>query len=254
VLTSTIVRGKPGYYFVCENTTTNGTPCTPSPVPVLTPVGIPIYTSYPYVNAGNTTTSGIDVDLRSHFDLGRFGTLTGEVNYTYISEYELTVGNESWDIAGTHGPQTVSGDTGNPKQRAVTSLTWDRGPLSVTLSANYTGSFSITDASSGYPTCLSALIGSSPTAYGSPIAPSTTTLPGAWSNFCSVGHFTSVNLYSTYAVTDHFAVHGSIRNLFNAQPPVDLQTYGGGALYRYTTLDQDGAVGRFFLLGATYTW
>jgi hypothetical protein len=32
---------------------------------------------------------------------------------------------------------------------------------------------------------------------------------------------------------------------------VDLETYGGGALYHYTTLDQDGAVGRFFMLGAT---
>jgi hypothetical protein len=31
-----------------------------------------------------------------------------------------------------------------------------------------------------------------------------------------------------------------------------LQTYGGGAELAYTTLDQDGAVGRFFLVGATY--
>ncbi|MGO8828881.1 MAG: hypothetical protein ACLQT5_06505 [Steroidobacteraceae bacterium] len=34
--------------------------------------------------------------------------------------------------------------------------------------------------------------------------------------------------------------------------PVDLQTYGGGAELVYTTLDQDGAVGRFFLAGITY--
>jgi hypothetical protein len=33
--------------------------------------------------------------------------------------------------------------------------------------------------------------------------------------------------------------------------PVDLQTYGGGAELAYTTLDQDSAVGRFFLVGAT---
>jgi hypothetical protein len=40
--------------------------------------------------------------------------------------------------------------------------------------------------------------------------------------------------------------------LFNTNPPVDLETYVGGAFYRYTTLDQDGAVGRFFLAGVTY--
>jgi hypothetical protein len=49
-------------------------------------------------------------------------------------------------------------------------------------------------------------------------------------------------------------LHGSVTNLFNSQPPVDLETYGGGALYRDSTLDQDGAVGRFFLLGATLTF
>jgi hypothetical protein len=47
---------------------------------------------------------------------------------------------------------------------------------------------------------------------------------------------------------------GSITNLFNTAPSVDLETYGGGALYRYTTLNQEGAIGRFFLLGATLKW
>jgi hypothetical protein len=40
-----------------------------------------------------------------------------------------------------------------------------------------------------------------------------------------------------------------------ADAPVDLQTYGGGAELRYdAALDQDGAIGRFFLVGATYTF
>jgi outer membrane receptor protein involved in Fe transport len=56
----------------------------------------------------------------------------------------------------------------------------------------------------------------------------------------------------SYAATDHLSLHGSITNLFDSQPPVDLQTYGGGGELAYSTLDQDGAVGRFFLIGATY--
>jgi hypothetical protein len=50
-------------------------------------------------------------------------------------------------------------------------------------------------------------------------------------------------------------VHGSITNLGNSDAPIDLQTYGGGAELHYdAALEQDGAVGRLFMLGATYKW
>jgi iron complex outermembrane recepter protein len=242
-------RGPQVVLPVCTNTTTNGTPCNTANV--LTPVGYPEFLDFPYINAAVTKTSGIDVDLRSRFDLGAAGRLTGELNYTYISQYELETGGVTYDLAGTHGPSSISGDTGNPKQRAVASLTWEEGPATVTLSANYTSSFKITDPTLGFEPCLTA-IKASGVGYGAAIPAGVTTLAPQWNQFCSVAHFTSFNLYGAYAVSDHFSVHASVRNLGNSQPPVDLQTYGGGALYRYTTLDQDGAVGRFFLVGATY--
>jgi len=246
---SSIVRGSQVVLPVCTNTTTNGTPCTTANV--LTPVGYPIYSSFPYENAGITKTSGIDVDLRGRFDVGAAGTLTAELNYTYISQYELVVAGVTYDEAGTHGPAEISGDTGNPRQRAVASLTWDRGPATATVTVNYTGAFTLTDPLDGWDNCLTA-IQTSGDSYGAAIMPSVTTLPSAWNQFCSVHHFTDVNLYAKYAVTDHLSVHGSITNLFNTNPPVDLESYGGGAFYRYSTLDQDGAVGRFFLAGVTY--
>lgn len=248
-----LVRGAQVKLPVCTNTTTNGTPCTTAEV--LTPVGYPEFFNFPYLNAGTTKTSGIDVDLRSLFDLGVVGKLTAEINYTYISQYELTVDGVTFDLNGTHGPAEVSGDTGNPKQRAVASVTWNKGPATGTVSVNYSGSFHITDPSTGFNTCLAA-IGGSGVGYGAalPATAGFTTLPSQWNQFCSVDHFTDVNLYGSYAINDHFSVHASIRNALNTQPPVDLQTYGGGAMYRYTTLDQDGAVGRFFLVGATLTF
>ncbi|MGO9991830.1 MAG: hypothetical protein ACLPTF_04870 [Steroidobacteraceae bacterium] len=175
---------------------------------------------------------------------------TANLNYTYISQYEIEVAGVTYDLAGTHGPTGVSGDTGNPKQRAVASVTWETGPASATVNVNYTGAFTVTDPSAGYKTCLSALQGSGDS-YGAAISSSVTALPSAWYPYCSVHHFTDVNLIARYAITDHVAVHGSITNLFDTAPPVDLETYGGGAAYRYSTLDQDGAVGRFFLLGVT---
>jgi iron complex outermembrane receptor protein len=245
-----LVRGPSATLPVCTATTTGNTPCPTTTV--ATPVGYPAYTLIPYVNAGETKTSGFDLDLRGHFDLGAFGKLKAELNYTYIAQYELVVTGTTYDLAGTHGPQSISGDTGNPKNKAVASLTWDEGPLSTTVSVNYTGGFSIIDPSSGYSSCLSALLGRGPSAYGSALSSSVTTLPSQWYTYCSVKHFTDVNLYASWAVNDHLSVHGAITNLFDSPPPVDLQTYGGGAELAYSTLDQDGAVGRFFLAGATY--
>jgi iron complex outermembrane receptor protein len=69
-----------------------------------------------------------------------------------------------------------------------------------------------------------------------------------------VHSFTDVDLYGRYALSKQFSVHGSIVNLFNRQPPLDLQTYGGGGELAYDTAfgGQTGAVGRFFTIGATY--
>jgi iron complex outermembrane receptor protein len=242
-----IARGPQVVLPVCTNTTTNGTPCTTANV--LTPVGYPEYLNFPYVNAAVTTTSGADIDLRGHFDLDVIGRLTAELNYTYVSEYDLKAGGSNFELAGTHGPSSISGDTGNPRQRAVASLTWEKGPATVTLSANYTGAFSITDPTEGWNSCLVA-IQTSGIGYGAAIPATVTSLPPAFNQYCTVKHFTDFNLFGSYQVSDRLSVHASIRNLFDTQPPVDLQTYGGGALFRYSTLDQDGAVGRFFLVGA----
>jgi iron complex outermembrane recepter protein len=246
-----LVRGPQEVLPVCTNTVTTGN-CTTANV--LTPVGLPAYTVVPYVNAGITTTSGVDLDLRTRWDVGAAGRLTGEINYTHMIEYDYGYAGTTFHLAGTHGPSSISGDTGNPKDRAVISLTWDKGPATATLSANYISSFSITDPSAGYNTCLEAIESGAPSAYGPVIVPPAS-LPAGWGQYCSVAHFTELNLYGAYHLTDHLQVHGSIQNLGNSDAPVDLQTYGGGAELHYdAALDQDGAVGRFFMLGATYTF
>ena len=245
-----LVRGPAATLAQCTNTPPSGQACATQNVP--TPVGYPSYTLVPYVNAGETKTSGFDADIQSKWDLNAYGRLKAELNYTYITQYELVTSTDIFDLAGTHGPQSISGDTGNPRGRATASVTWEKAGFTTTLSMNYSSSFSIIDPSSGYSNCLSALVGRSPSAYGSAIQGTTTALPAAWNQYCEVQHFTDFNLYAAYTFNDHFQVHGSITNLLNTQPPVDLQTYGGGAEYAYTTLDQDGAVGRFFLVGATY--
>ena len=248
-----IVRGPSSVLAECTATTAP-LPCPTVSVP--TPVGYPAYQNIPYVNAGITTTSGFDVDLRSRlFDSAQAGEASLSVIWTHMIQYEYGYQGTTYDLVGTHGPTSISGDTGNPRDRVTASLTWDKGPFSTTLSMNFTSSFSIIDPSAGYNTCLDSIQAGAPSAYGSVMSPGVLALPAAWQPYCRVAHFTAFNLYANYAATGHLSVHGSITNLFNADAPVDLQTYGGGAELHYdAALHQDGAVGRFFMLGATYKW
>ncbi len=120
------------------------------------------------------------------------------------------------------------------------------------MSENYIGPFSITDPSAGLTTCQIALTNSATSAYG-PRYTGATPLDPAWDPYCTVHKFVETNLYAAYALNEHLQLHGSVTNLFNANAPVDLQTYGGGGQLAYDgALEQDGAVGRYFTLGATY--
>jgi iron complex outermembrane receptor protein len=210
-----------------------------------TPVGLILEESFPYVNASSTKTSGFDVDLQYHWDMGAIGRFTGEATWTHELTYQLTFGTSVYDLAGTHGPSGVSGDTGNPKDRINARLSWSKGPLTITPSINYVSHFSIVDPSSNIPTCASAL------AYQGNFPEGVTPQN---QQFCNVNYFLETDVYGSYQLTSNFQIHASVTNLFNKQPPVDVQTYGSGSMfYPYdAALHQDGAVGRYFLVGFDY--
>jgi iron complex outermembrane receptor protein len=74
--------------------------------------------------------------------------------------------------------------------------------------------------------------------------------------YCHVASFTSVNLNLQYKLSQNLSLKGSILNLFDRQPPIDVATYGNsGAQTSYNaSLHQAGAVGRFFSLGLSYVF
>ena len=222
----------------------NGTTALrPTPVPLIT------YNAYPYVNASQTETNGIDVDLRSQFDLGIAGNLSAEISYTRTLVYKLEALGVSYEVAGTQGPSGVSGDTGNPKNRGTFTLTWDKGPVSLTGVMNYTGGWSVTDPSSGQFTCAGAIYGNATSEYG-PKFQAGAPFP---SSYCNVASFIDVDLTGRYQVTDHLSAHIAVTNLLDRPPSFDAPTYGGGGGAAYSAgLEQAGAVGRFFVVGATY--
>jgi len=207
-------------------------------------VGPIAYLTFPYLNGTSDETSGVDLDARYRFDMGAAGSLTATATFTHMLIYRLTGGGQSYELAGTHGPSGVSGDTGNPKDRGNVALTWDRDALSLTATVNYVSSFSVIDPSVPYElTCGNAI------AFGNGrpnFLPS-----GVPSSFCTVASFTDVDLSGRYQLSDHLQLHASVLNAFNKAPPLDLTTYGSVAAFN-PSFHQAGAIGTFFTVGMSY--
>jgi iron complex outermembrane receptor protein len=218
-----------------------------------TPVGPIAYQAFPYINASATHVNGIDLDLQSRFGAGA-GRITAELNATYMFHYVFGVPGATYDLAGSHGPSIIGGDTGNPKIRATGSLAWDLGGLNLTASVNYVGRFNLLDPTNGEPDCATAIVfggvfgGRFPNGQGS-------VSPFLLNNFCEVKSFTTLDLYGQYAFTKNFSLHAAVLNALGTDPPVDLTTYGAAGNAPYNpAMHQAGAVGRFFNLGASYTF
>jgi iron complex outermembrane receptor protein len=209
-----------------------------------------IYAVSPYENLGTTKTSGLELDLGYRWRLpSDLGILRANINAAHTFSYLTEVkGGSSYQLAGTQGPSSVSGATGSPKDRANFKLGWSRGPLDVTATVNYTSSFSTIDPSLGVTTCDSTGFDVGGRRYFLNLVQ-----PAA---YCEVSSFTSTDLNVMYKLSDNLTLRGSILNMFDRQPPIDVGTYGNaGTQTSYNaSLHQAGAVGRFYSLGLAYTF
>lgn len=234
-------------------------PLTPVPVvtgfdaagkPILTTqnpsVPLILYDTANYVNTDSIKSKGIELDTRYKFKLGDMGSLKVDLQWTHTTSYTFTIEGVEYQLAGTHGPTLFSGNTGTPRDRVQLTLGWDRGPLNITTTTNWVGSYDLTDPSAGVNDCQSSISGSSRNAAAFTNNP-------APDFYCKVGSFVSTNLSGTYQIDKHWTVHGNINNLFNAAPPVDLQSYANtGSIPYNPSFHQTGAIGRFFNIGVNY--
>ncbi|WP_077034357.1 TonB-dependent siderophore receptor [Pelomonas sp. KK5] len=214
-------------------------------------VGPIVYETYPFLNASRTHTRGVDIDLRTHFDLGDGNKLKTGLSITHMLAYDMVFGGTTYRFPGTHGPSFISGDTGTPRDRAQASLTWSHGPLELTGTLNYISGMSVLDATAGADNnvCDYWLSGTFPAG-----------VTAQSQRFCRVPSFTTVGLSARYELSKQLTLRGAVSNLFDRKAPYDLQTFGtpgngaqsGGAAYN--PMHQDGAIGRYFTVGATYTF
>lgn len=216
---------------------------------VATPaVGPILFAESAYINGGSTKTTGVEADIGYRWNLGENGVFRTNLSYAHTISYKQTVAGVTYELAGTHGPSVVSGATGSPKNRAQLSLGWAKGPLDVNTTFNYTSDFSALDPSVGGDDCANAGLAVSGrpyfTANRQPL------------NYCRVPSFTVANLNVQYKVSQNLTLKGSVLNLFDRQPPLDLGTYGNATVQTpyNASLHQAGAVGRFYSLGLAYTF
>ncbi len=241
---SNAVRGAP-VADTCSDGAGGAVPCTPAVGPIL-------YIPVEFVNANSTKVSGVELDTRYKFKMGDMGNLTTDLNWSHTMSYIFTSGGVAYQLAGTHGPAVVGGNTGNPKDRIQATFTWDKGPMQIATIFNWISSFDLTDPSgsnAGTPVlnCTDAVQAGG---YYAAWFPGTLDQPA--SQYCKVRSFLETDLSATYKIDKNWTIHGAITNLFNQSPPLDLNTYGGGNLPYNPSMHMAGAIGRFINIGANY--
>ncbi|WP_426355511.1 TonB-dependent receptor [Stenotrophomonas maltophilia] len=181
-----------------------------------------------YVNANSSRVRGIDTDIRQTFDIGP-GQLAMDLQWSHILKFERTEGTETVDYAGTHGNCDVTNCIGTPKDKINFGTTWRQGPWSVSGVANYIGKMDNTDKRGGTYQAFYA--------DGTPVT--------------KISSFTTFDLSGRWNITDAFELNASVANVFDRIAPLDPTTYGG---VNYNPMHFSGALGRYFTVGAKYTF
>jgi iron complex outermembrane receptor protein len=216
--------------------------------------------SAPFVNANQTRTDGLDIDVSQRVKLGSFGSLTAGLVLSHIFNFERELASgQKFEFAGTHGPFVLSSAGGTPVDRARLRLTWDIAPVSITASANFVSSLDEIDHKG--ETLVDNGDGTFRTTTGEGsyfVANPNGKVCGVYDpdgtvrSGCSVSSFTTFDLYGTYNGFKNLELSASITNLFDRLPPFDPYTYGG--VNYNPSFHQSGAVGRFITLGLRYTF
>lgn len=214
-----------------------------------------------YQNAAKTKTDGIDLELRHRMNLGEAGKLTAQLNWTHVNKYERTdpFGN-TFSYEGTHGPIVQSSGGGTPKDRMSLALTLDRGPWAFTGVVNYVGPLKLVDhkgetsSDNGDGTATDPTNGLIWPYNGGALDCGVFNLSGSPANGCRLPSFTTLDLFAKWTPIKNLDVNFSIQNVFDKKPPFDPYLVLSYGINYNQSWHQSGAVGRFFTVGAKYSF
>ncbi|MEO8365289.1 MAG: TonB-dependent receptor [Pseudoxanthomonas sp.] len=187
-----------------------------------------------YENASATTVEGLDFDIRQRFDMGKAGKLSLDLQWTHLFSFEREdVDGSRHEFVGTHGNCDVTNCVGTPENKANFGATWDIGNFSVSSVVNWRDS--IKNIAEEGAACANRF------------ADGTTPAPKG----CVLKSFYTVDLSARWKPTDAWEIFGSVANVTDRIAPLDPLTYGA---VNYNPLDYSGAIGRYFTVGAKYSF
>jgi iron complex outermembrane receptor protein len=208
-----------------------GLTVTPDIVDPANPTALarPILLGGVYENANSLSTDGVDLDLRGNFSIGDYGKIVSDLSLTKIFSFKLVnTDGSSEQFVGTQAPYVLSSGAGTPRYRSTWTNSYEYGPASVTLTTYYTSGFQSTGVdATGDPTlCLYT------------------------TNYCHVASFIDIDLTAIYKVSSHLTTSFTVQNLMDRLPPINPADYAG--INYNPTYAQQGIIGRFFKVGASY--
>ena len=195
--------------------------------------GTLLITKAPYRNSSFTEIKGVDLDIKQRVRLGDYGRAMFGLTWTHVASWVRAESDTvRYQYAGTHGNCDTSNCAGTPKNKINLTGSWDIGNWNLSGVVNYRSEMKNTLFSGDL--CASHLASGAD-------AP----------NGCKLASFTTLDLSTRWNVSKHVQLYASINNVTDKIAPLDPLTYGGMS---YNPMDASGAIGRYFKLGASYTF
>lgn len=176
------------------------------------------------LNSAEETAKGLDINLNYGLDLAEMGSLDFGLIATYSMEHEFqsSPSAATYDCVGLVGATCTRPD---PEWRWTQSTTWQMGGMRLDLIWRYIDSLKQDSIE---------LAGSSPADWAEP----------------SIDSYSYFDLAGSYSVNDTWTVRAGIDNLFDDEPPVVGNTYGGTAENSGNTYPSTyDVLGRAYFLG-----
>ena len=186
----------------------------------------------PYENLGQDAPKGIDYELHAKYEVGP-GTFGLDFYFSHLISQQIcqtSALDSCADVAGTHGPSSISGNTGTPRNRAQGTLEYNTSRAGGGINVNFVGGYSDTDPTLGTTDCLNP-----------------------WFPGCRTTAYKDYDLFGHVNVTGSLQINAHILNVLNSRAPFDPQAAYGQNNYNFNFASQ-GAIGRFFELGVRYTF
>ncbi len=202
-------------------------------VPIPNDPGVLIYARVGFINNGETTVRGVDLDGRYRLSLGEAGRVTFALSMTRYMD------NRGSGVTGN--PQISNlGFYNSPTWRGNFRTTWQKGDWTTTSTVNYVGTFK----SYFNPEALTAA--SATLARNCGNGPGSASYP-TYLGRCAIREYVTIDLGTEYRGFKNWRLNFNVRNIANERPSFDPRV-------RPINLNWYQPQGMNFVAGVRYSW